>query len=60
MMRYQVGDTVQVQGRQAKVVWLSENPSEIEAIDEYIIEFDDKQRRFLIACELEAPHQLCR
>ena len=56
MARYQVGETVTVQGRHGKVVWLSENPNEIEAIDEYIIEFEDKQRRFLVASELETPH----
>jgi hypothetical protein len=60
MARYHVGDTVIVHGRTGKIVWLSENPSEIEAMDEYIIEFDDKQRRFLIASELEASRVLCR
>ena len=53
MARYHVGDTVTVQGRQGKIVWLRENANEIEAMDEYIIEFDDKQRRFLVASELE-------
>ena len=53
MTRYHVGDTVTVQGRQGRIVWLRENANEIEAMDEYIIEFDDKQRRFLVASELE-------
>ena len=42
MPKFQVGDTVTVDGRPAHVVWLRENANEIEAMDEYIVEFDDK------------------
>ena len=52
MAKYQLGETVTLEGKQARVVWLSENPSEIEAMDEYIVEFDNEQRRFFIASEL--------
>jgi hypothetical protein len=31
---------------------LSENPNEIEPMDEYIVEFDDKVRRFLMSHQL--------
>ena len=48
MPRFKVGDTVFVEGRKARVVWLSENP-----MDEYIVEFEDKQRRFLMSHQLE-------
>jgi len=58
MARYKVGDTVTLQGERATVVWLSENPAEVEAMDEYIVEFENKQRRFFIASEL-TPGQLC-
>ena len=54
MARFKVGDTVSIDGRQAKVVWLSENANEIEAIDEYIVEFEDRHRRFVISSELES------
>ena len=52
MARFKVGDTLQLQGRLAKVVWLSENANEIEAMDEYMLEFEDKQRKFIISGEL--------
>jgi hypothetical protein len=52
MARYKVGDTVVLQGRRARVVWLSENATEIEAMDEYIVEFEDKHRRFVVSGEL--------
>ena len=52
MPRYKLGDTVFVDGRAAKVVWLSENPNEIEPMDEYIVEFEDKQRRFMMSHQL--------
>jgi hypothetical protein len=52
MARFKVGDTVSVEGRQARVVWLSENPNEIEAMDEYIVEFEDKHRRFVVSSKL--------
>jgi hypothetical protein len=52
MSRYKIGETVFVEGRKARVVWLSENPNEIEAIDEYIVEFEDKHRQFLISSML--------
>jgi hypothetical protein len=54
MSRYKVGDRVFVQGRAAKVVWFRENPNEIEAIDEYIVEFENKQRRFIMSRELHS------
>jgi hypothetical protein len=52
MLRYKVGDTVLVQGKPAKVVWFHENANEIEAMDEYIVEFENKQRRFIVSAEL--------
>ena len=52
MSRYKVGDTVLVQGKRATVVWFRENASEIEAMDEYIVEFEDKRRRFIVSAEL--------
>jgi len=54
MPRFKVGDTVSIQGRQARVVWLSENANEIEAIDEYIVEFEDRHRQFVISSELQS------
>jgi hypothetical protein len=54
MPRFKIGDTVSVEGCQAKVIWLSENANEIEAIDEYIVEFEDHHRRFVISSELES------
>jgi hypothetical protein len=56
MPRFKVGDTVSVDGRQARVVWLSENANEIEAFDEYIVEFEDKRRQFVISSTL-GPQQ---
>ena len=53
MARFKVGDTVSIEGRHAKVVWLSENANEIEAMDEYIVEFEDKHRQFVISSKLE-------
>ena len=60
MLRFQVGDFVQVDGRPARVVWLRENANEIEAMDEYIVEFEDKQRRFVLssAVESEQPESI--
>ena len=52
MPRFKVGDTVFVDGREARVVWLSENPNEIEPMDEYIVEFDGKERLFLMSHQL--------
>jgi len=52
MPRFKVGDTVFVESRPAIVVWLSENPNEMEPMDEYIVEFDDKERRFLMSHQL--------
>jgi len=57
MARFRVGDTVVVQGRKARVLWLSENPNEIEAIDEYIVEFEDKRRQFLVSSMLDEKSQ---
>ena len=60
MSRFKIGDTVLLDGRRAKVVWFSENANEIEAIDEYIVEFDDKHRQFVTSStlrqELQAVH----
>ena len=53
MPRFKVGDRISIQGRRATVVWLSENANEIEAMDEYIVEFEDKKRRFIVSSELE-------
>jgi len=53
MPKFKVGDTVVLDGRRAKVVWLSENANEIEAMDEYIVEFEDKQRQFVTASTLD-------
>ena len=52
MPKYKIGDTVFLEGRRAKVVWLSENANEIEAMDEYIVEFEDRQRQFAISSGL--------
>jgi hypothetical protein len=52
MTRYQLGETVVLRGRHARVVWVRENPSEIEAMDEYILEFEDKRREFIVSAEL--------
>jgi hypothetical protein len=54
MSRFQVGDIVVIDGRPARIVWLRENANEIEAIDEYIVEFEDKQRRFVLSSALES------
>ena len=54
MSQYKVGDTVLVHGKRATVVWFRENPSEIEVMDEYIVEFDDKQRLFIVSGELHS------
>lgn len=35
-------------------MWLSENANEIEAMDEYIVEFDNKQTQFVISSTLTA------
>jgi hypothetical protein len=52
MPRFKVGDTVAIEGRQARVVWLRENANEIEAMDEYIVEFEDKRRQFVTSSTL--------
>jgi len=49
MSKFQVGDIVTVDGRPTRVLWLRENANEIEAMDEYIVEFEDKQRRFVLS-----------
>ena len=53
MPRFKVGETISLEGRRAKIVWLSENANEIEAMDEYIVEFEDKQRQFVTSSTLE-------
>ena len=57
MPRFKVGDTVYLEGGRARVVWLSENANEIEAMDEYIVEFEDKHRRFVVSSNLEPKPQ---
>ena len=54
MPRFQVGDIVTIDGRPARVVWLRENANEIEAMDEYIVEFEDKQRRFVLSSAVDS------
>jgi hypothetical protein len=39
------------------VVWLSENANEIEAMDEYIVEFEDKHRQFVVSSKLQSATQ---
>jgi hypothetical protein len=53
MSRFKLNDNLVLNGRRARVVWLMENPNEIEAMDEYIVEFDDKERQFFVSSELE-------
>jgi hypothetical protein len=57
MSRYKLGDTVLVHGKRATVVWFRENPNEIEAMDEYIVEFEDGQRRFIISAQLNSKQR---
>lgn len=52
MPRFKVGDMLRLQGQLAKVVWFSENANEIEELDEYIVEFQNKKRQFFLAAEL--------
>jgi hypothetical protein len=60
MPRFKIGETVFLGGRNATVVWLRENANEIEAIDEYIVEFEDKQRQFVVSggLGLKQPHSM--
>ena len=51
-MRFKIGETIVLEGRSGRVIWLSENANEIEAMDEYIVEFEDKQRQFIISSQL--------
>jgi len=53
MSRFQIGDIVLIDGRTARVIWFRENANEIEAMDEYIVEFEDKQRRFVLSSGLD-------
>ena len=57
MPRFNVGDTVYLEGIRARVVWLSENANEIQAMDEYIVEFEDKHRQFVVSSNLEPKPQ---
>ena len=59
MPRFQIGDIVLVDNRPARVVWLRENANEIEAMDEYIVEFEDKQRRFVVSSVLQSKEAEC-
>ena len=52
MSRFKIGDTIVLDGRRAKVVWFQENANEIEAMDEYMVEFDDKHRQFVTSSTL--------
>jgi len=52
MPRFNIGDSVFVEGRRGTIVWLSENANEIEAMDEYIVEFDNKQTQFVLSPHL--------
>ena len=54
MPRFKIGDTVSLDGRCAKIVWLRENANEIEAMDEYIVEFETKERQFAVSSTLAA------
>ena len=53
MPRFKLNDTLVLNGRRARIVWLQENPNEIQAMDEYIVEFEDKQRQFVTSSTLE-------
>jgi len=53
MPKFKVGESVLLGGRPAKVIWLSENANEIEAMDEYIVEFEDKHRQFVVSGRLK-------
>lgn len=60
MSRYKVGDSIVFHGKRGTVVWLSENAAEIESMDEYIVEFENRQRQFFVSSELEEEtRQLC-
>ena len=52
MAKFKVGETVVLDGHRARIVWLRENANEIEAMDEYIVEFEDKRRQFVISSTL--------
>ena len=54
MPRFKIGDTIFLEGRRATIVWLSENANEIEAMDEYIVQFDNKQTQFVVSSTLTA------
>ena len=54
MLRFQIGDTVVLEGQPGRIVWLRENANEIEAMDEYIVEFEDKHRQFVVSSNLES------
>jgi hypothetical protein len=57
MAKFKIGETVVLDGHRARIVWLSENANEIEAMDEYIVEFEDKQRRFIVSAELHSKQR---
>jgi hypothetical protein len=52
MAKFNVGDTVVLHGKKGRVVWLSENANEIEAIDEYIVEFENNKPEFVVSSPL--------
>ena len=53
MSRYKVGDVIVCSGKRGRVVWVRENSNEIEAMDEYILQFDDNEKQFFISSELD-------
>jgi len=56
MPRFKLNDTLVLNGRRARVVWLMENPNEIESMDEYIVEYDNRERQFFVSSELEESY----
>jgi hypothetical protein len=57
MPRFKLGESVSIEGQEARVVWLRENANEIEAMDEYIVEFEDKRRQFVTSGSLSGPKE---
>jgi len=56
MARFKLNDTLVLNGRRARIVWLRENPNEIESMDEYIVEFETRERQFFVSSELEESY----
>jgi len=53
MARFKLGDCLILSGKVGKIVELTENASEIEAMDEYIVQFEDGATQFFVSSELE-------